>query len=366
MIDTQRMVSRFFRYVKCPSESLHERNFCILLAKEMEDLGYKVVREEVGDKFGSDGFNIYTSIKGTYEKEPLLLCSHLDTVSPGAGIQPVLQDGVITSQKDTILGADDKSGIAVIMELLEMMRDNKPSRTIEVLFTLTEETGMYGSRYTDCSRFVSRQAIVLDSSGPLSNLINRSPLVDYLHIEITGKAAHAGISFNDGIHALKAAAEMVAAIPVGYVDDLSEINISNFLAPCKENVVCAKASFDMEIRCFSRQRFKEHMSFVKNIIQKTSEKYGTTYTLRVTENADCVYTPEDAPLIGLLREAFHKKGFPLHLSPTFGVSDICNLSAAGMQSVNMSVGYNKPHSVEESLSVDLMQTVAEILEDIIW
>ncbi|MHB1315154.1 MAG: M20/M25/M40 family metallo-hydrolase [Christensenellales bacterium] len=364
MLDTKRLISRFLRYVACPSESLHEGDFCRLLEKEIKDMGYDVLREETGDKFGSDGFNLYTRIQGGSEKESILLCAHMDTVSPGTGIEPVIHDGVITA-KNTILAADDKSGVAVIMELLEAFRDQKPARTVEVLFTLSEEIGMLGSRYSDYSRMVSKQAVVLDSCGPLCNIINKAPLVAYLHIEVFGRAAHAGISFNDGIHALKAAADMVSAIPVGYVDEISEINVSNFLAPCKENVVCPKATFDMEIRSFSRQRYEEHLDFIKNVITKTSGAYGTTYTLRVTENGDCVYTPENSPVIALLREAYKKKGIEIKLCPTYGVSDICNISAAGMQAVNISVGYDKPHSVQESIAVKAFETVAEILYDLV-
>ena len=120
-MNKQRLLDRFLRYINCPSESGSERSFCELIEQELSALGLEVKRGEVGEKCGSNGFNLYAFLPG--DGEPLLLSAHLDTVSPGVGIRPVIEDGVIRSSGDTILGADDKSGVAAILEALETLHE---------------------------------------------------------------------------------------------------------------------------------------------------------------------------------------------------------------------------------------------------
>ena len=111
-MDAARLTERFLRYVQCSSESGNEKDFCLLMEEEFKRLGIDFLRDTVGDAIGSNGWNLIASIPG--EGEPILFSCHMDTVTPGKGIRPIVDNGVIRSAGDTILGADDKSGIAAV------------------------------------------------------------------------------------------------------------------------------------------------------------------------------------------------------------------------------------------------------------
>ncbi|MDL2236001.1 M20/M25/M40 family metallo-hydrolase, partial [Christensenellaceae bacterium OttesenSCG-928-L17] len=188
-MDKARLLERFLRYIACESESGNEQQFCEMIEADLNKVGFAVYRDKVGNRCNSNGWNIFATMPG--EGEPLLFSAHLDTVSPGAGIRPVVKDGVIYSDGSTILGADDKSGVAAILEAAEsLVERNARRRPVEVLFTVCEEVGLKGSQYADYSNIKSKEAVVLDSST-LRGIINRAPANTHLYITVHGKSAHA-------------------------------------------------------------------------------------------------------------------------------------------------------------------------------
>ena len=273
-MNPDRLVRRFMRYVQCDSESGHEQAFCRLLEEEGARLGVNFWRDPVGERAGSDGWNLGASIPGT--GSPVLFSCHLDTVAPGRGIQPVVADGVIRSGGETVLGADDKSGVAAVMEALEsILESGKPHRPVELLFSVCEEVGLKGAKYADYSRFASKEALVLDNDAP--GLINhRAPANVHLHIQVQGRAAHAAVSHGEGIRALKAAAAAIAQIPCGAPDGDTVMNVANFLAPGPTNVVPAQASFDMEIRSFVEEKLQGYIQQTRQALDAACGQYGAS------------------------------------------------------------------------------------------
>ncbi len=360
-MNKQRLLDRFLRYINCPSESGSERSFCELIEQELSALGLEVKRGEVGEKCGSNGFNLYAFLPG--DGEPLLLSAHLDTVSPGVGIRPVIEDGVIRSSGDTILGADDKSGVAAILEALETVQEGGLAhRPVEVLFSICEELGLLGAKYADYSLFHSKQAIVFDSSAN-GAVVNRSPANVVLHIAFQGKSAHAGVAPEQGIHALKAAAEAVSHIPCGHVDELTVMNVANFLAPGKTNVVPAQASFDMEIRSFEEETLQKHLRETEQAVKDACEKFGTQYTLSLDRHSDVLYVPEDCKLVTDLFEVYRRLGAEPFCKSTYGGCDATWLFANGIDAVNVGTGMTNAHSTSELIAVsDLERTASLVVE----
>lgn len=363
-MNRQRLLERFLRYIKCDSESGNEKQFCILLENELKALGLTVVRDEVGEKCGSNGWNIYARQEGKLSEDGTLFCCHLDTVTPGVGIRPVIADGVIRSSGDTILGADDKSGIAVILEALESILETgeKPERPVECLFTLCEELGLRGAANADFSLLQSKQAVVLDSGGYLGNITHRSPSMMNMTITFYGKATHAGVDFDNGIHALKAAAKVVNDLELGYVDDLSVRNISNFLSPGKTNVVADKASFDMEVRCFTEDGMAGHLQEIEEKCKESCAKFGTTYTITYDPHGKACHVPEDRPFVQKMMQHYREMGIEPNLRTTYGGSDTSKLFEGGIDAVNISTGMEEGHSVNEHIAIADLETVCGFVE----
>lgn len=358
-MDAARLTERFLRYVQCSSESGNEKDFCLLMEEEFKRLGIDFSRDTVGDAIGSNGWNLIASIPG--EGEPILFSCHMDTVTPGKGIRPIVDNGVIRSAGDTILGADDKSGIAAVMEALEsILEEGACHRPVELLFSLCEEKGLLGARHADYSRLKSKEALVLDT-GEIGRVVNRAPAIVHLHIRVNGKASHAGTEPEKGVHALKAAAEAIANITCGHADDMSVMNVANFVSTGATNVVPDLATFDMEIRSFTEELLQKHIRDAEGALQKACRTYGATYELALERQCDPLYVPEDASLLTSIREMYADMGIHVKVEGTFGGCDATWLNANGIQALNTGTGMRQCHSVNESITLADLNTITRLV-----
>lgn len=362
-LNTQRLIERFFRYVRCSSESGNEKEFCLLIEDELRLLGFDIYRDEVGSKCGSNGWNIIAGLEGN--GEPLLLSAHLDTVTPGVNIKPELKDGVIYSDGTTILGADDKAAIAAVLEAVEMIiEEDRPHNSVEVLFSICEELGLLGAKYADYKLIKSKAALVLDNER-IGEIINRNPANIKVYFTVRGRSAHAGMAPEQGIHALKAAAQAVNSIKVGRVDDITVMNISNFLSPGKTNIVADTASFDMEIRSFSEETAQKHIKAAEKAVKEACKDYGATYEMRVERCSYVINVPDDSSLIDMVREAFKKAGRECFIAESFGGCDATHIFANGIEVVNLGVGMSDVHSCSEHIAVKDLETITEVIYHIL-
>ena len=359
-MNTSRLTDRFVRYVSCDSESKNERSFCELIETELAALGLSVKRDQAaGEKSGSNGWNVYASLPG--QGEPILFSAHMDTVGPGVGIRPVIKDGVIRSSGDTILAADDKAGIAAVMEALEIIKEqNLTHRPIEVLFSVCEELGLLGAKHADYSMIKSKQAVVLDSSL-MGSLVNESPAKIEVHVEVTGKATHAAIEPSKGINAIKAAAAAVANIPCGFVDEYTVMNVANFLSPGKSNVVPEKASFNIDMRSFSNERLDMHVANVEAALKAACEPVGATYKIDIDRQSDILFVPPNSPLMERLQKVYTGLGIKPDIQKTYGGSDATWLFFNGIDAVNIGTGMADVHSTDEYISVADMETTLKVV-----
>lgn len=361
-MNSERLLERFKKYISCPSESRHEKNFCILIEEELKKLGLEVWRDEIGDAIGSDGWNVHACLPG--EGDPMLFSCHLDTVSPGVCIKPVIKDGVIYSDGTTILGADDKSGIAIVMEAIEsIIESGSKHRTVEVMFSLCEELGLLGAMHADYSKIKSKNAIVLDS-GQSGCIINMSPAQIKLHFEITGKASHAGVAPDKGIHALKAAAEAVYNIPCGNVDEYSVMNVSNFISAGETNVVAPNASFDMEIRSFSEDLLKAHWDASVKAVEDACKKYGASFSHTYEKHSDLLHVPKTTAFVKELIKKYEALGKTARVTKTYGGCDATYLNANGIKAVNIGTGMQEAHSVTEHMAIKDFEFTAAFIESV--
>lgn len=358
-MNSRRLTERFIRYAECGSESGNEADFCKLLEDELRDFGLAVKRDNNVALETSNGWNVFARLAG--EGDAILFSAHTDTVSPGNNIRPVIVNGIIRSSGDTILGADDKAAIAAVMEALEEITECDAShRPIEVLFSVCEEIGMLGAKYADYGNITSRKAIVLDSDN-LGEIINRNPANVVLHFKVFGKSAHAGLAPQEGIHALKAAAEAVVNIPVGNVDTISVMNISNFISEGKTNIVADEATFDMEIRSFEEDKLQKHISKSIKTLEDACIKFGASFEMSIERHSDVLNVPEDSALIAEIKKAFGILGVDYKVTSSFGGCDATYLFANGIEVVNLGIGMQAVHSCDENISISDLETTTKLV-----
>ena len=176
MINEKRLLDTFIGYAMIDSETKNEKAMGEKLVEDLKALGLEVKTDKAGEGFGSNGFNVCAYLPGTIPGEPTIMCAHMDTVTPGNGIKPLIDDGIIHTDGSTILSGDDKSGIAAIMEAVKVIKEqNLPCRNTEILFTIGEEGGMNGVKNMDLSMIKGKEAMVFDASGDVGKILTCGP-----------------------------------------------------------------------------------------------------------------------------------------------------------------------------------------------
>ncbi len=370
MVNTKRMLDLFFEMVQVTSLSKNERVFCDFLKPILLELGGELYEDNAGVKTGGNCGNLFVTfprdpLEGTGGcNTPLILNAHMDTVSPGVGIVPVMKgDNTVVSKGDTILGADDKAGIALIIEVLRALRDTGQSlRNIEALFTVSEEIGLVGAKHLEHERLNGKHCIAFDS-GKTSALILRAPALNLLKFNVYGKEAHAGVCPELGINAIMVAAEAISNMTLGRIDKDTTANIGLIEGGRATNIVPNKVTITGEARSHDlnklQKQTQEMRQCVKNAVEKYADKGGRVrFTEEINMDFPLLSTPEDGFLVSQILSASEDLGLKLSLDAAGGGSDANIFQSYGIESVIMGMGMEHPHTTNESLSVTNLETAA--------
>lgn len=355
----ENVVERMMRYIKCSSASGNEADFYRLLESELKALGC-FVSPCLRTGSGLSVPNLYARLPG--HGEPLLFSAHMDTVQHDGEIEPYIEDGVVRSKGNSILGADDKSGVAAIMEAItHLIGANKAHAPIEILFTVGEETGMTGSRFADYAMLKSKYGYVFDSSAPFGSVIIRSPQMRQYRFCVRGKAAHAAIHPELGVNALVAAANMISAVEWGRRGDASTLNVGNLKAEGATNVICAYAEFDIETRSFEPDGAAALGESIRAEAQAISKRYGAELTVEERLRIPGFSMGHDAPALIPLIRAFSHHGVVPTLTTSYGGSDANYLNQNGISTVNVSTGMRESHSAGEHISTGELKQITNMI-----
>ncbi|MDI7275201.1 MAG: M20/M25/M40 family metallo-hydrolase [Anaerolineae bacterium] len=352
MIDEQRLVSSFLALARIDSLSSQEQEVGEWVAAALRDLGAEVERDEVGNLLGR------LSGRG----EPLLLNAHLDTVGPVGGIEPVLADGVIRSDGRTILGADDKAGVAIILEVVRAATEHGvPLPPLDLLFTVQEEIGLRGARAFDMSRLRAREGIGLDSGGVPGTVAVSAPTHDNLTAIVHGAAAHAGAEPEKGISAIVVAAEAITRMPLGRIDEETTANIGLISGGRALNIVPDLVEVKGEARSRDPARLEAQVRSMVSAFEEAAARHGATVDVEVTRVYVGYRLGPDEPIIRLLAAGAAEAGLELNCIATGGGSDANIFNAAGIRIVNISCGMDQVHTTHEQIAVGEMVRCAEWL-----
>ncbi|RJW54345.1 M20/M25/M40 family metallo-hydrolase [Clostridiales bacterium TF09-2AC] len=371
MVNRNRLLETFMEYVRIDSESGDEREMCLKVEQDLKALGADVIRQGNAQDTHSNGWNLLCTLKGSDGLPPLILSAHLDTVSPGKGIEPVLgQDGVLRSKGPTILGGDDKCGVAAMVELARSLKDHPvPHRTVQLIFTVGEESGQYGAKALEKDRSLleTGNALVLDSSGPPGRMVISAPGHTVIRAVITGKASHAGNRPLEGISAITTAARAVAAMKLGKVDEETTANIGTLSAVGATNVVNPRTEFIAEARSRNKEKLKAQTDHMTDCLKAACHESGAALDYEIEHLYEGFDIPEDHPFLLELSGIFRSMGISPFTASSGGGSDANALNAMGIMAVNLGVGMTRGHSTEEELAeTDLYDTARFLWEAAIY
>ena len=375
MIDTERLTEEFARQAAISSPSFREGEMARYLTERLHRMGAEVFMDGAGERVGGESGNLIAAFPARgKEGAPLMLSVHMDTVGPAARVVPLLTDGVFTSAGETILGADDKAGIAEIIEALEVVRENNiPHGPIEVVVTVCEEVGLLGAKHLDFSRISSRRGLALDTSG-VDLLIHRAPAANKMRFEITGREAHAGIAPEKGISAIEVAAAAVASMHLGRIDGETTANIGTIQGGQATNIVAKKVILEGEARSHDPEKLTrqtEHMiSCLEEAARKLAREFdGETFTPEVKTEVVTDYpamaVPLEGSIIQLVQEASSRLQRPLEIRAAGGGSDANIFNGQGIETVILGTGMTNVHSADECVRVEDMARVAGLLVEVI-
>ncbi|GHU80197.1 hypothetical protein FACS1894191_4870 [Clostridia bacterium] len=361
-MNRKRLLDTFCELVAIDSPSLDERLMCEHLKKRLSGLGFELYEDGAGESIGGACGNLYGWLDGDESLEPLLFSAHMDTVEPARGKRAVLHaDGSITSVGDTVLGADDASGIAAILEAVQSVRESGVRcGPIEVLFPVAEELYGLGSSVFDYSRIRSREAYVLDLTGRVGNAANKAPTILGFTAAVTGKAAHAGFASADGVHAIAAAAAAITRIPMGQVDDETTCNIGMIEGGAASNIVPDRCIVKGEIRSYSHEKALARAEAVKRELEAAAKALGGGAEVDVVCHIKAYETPAGHRVAARLEAACKALGLPFALHPTFGGSDNNNFARHGITGLVLSSAMEGCHSRDEHTSAEALESLAKL------
>ena len=228
----------FTELAAIPSPPGEERQVADAVTRYLVDLGLRVDEDDAGETVGSTMGNVYAGVAGNADGTPLFLCAHLDTVPPTGPIDPVVDDGVVRNAAGTILGADNKSAVAVMLEATRrVLAENRPHAGIELLFTPKEEVGLLGAAAFDYTRLTAQIGYVYDQAAPIGQIVLGAPTHRNVFATFSGQAAHAGMAPEEGRSAILAAARAIADLRLGRIDEETTANVGTIHGGTAGNII---------------------------------------------------------------------------------------------------------------------------------
>ena len=351
---SQRMIDQFMEMVRIPSDSGNEAEFITYLEKEFTKLGAQTQIDSYGNLVAK------LPAKGTDCTVPILLSCHADTVKPGVGIEPVLDDGVIRSKGDTILGADDKAGIA---EMLEALRTAPVHPPIEAAISRQEEVGLHGVKNMDFSLIKAKKGFLLDNDT-LDTIVIGGPSYFTIDVEVTGRAAHAGMEPEKGINAIQAAARAISVLNLGRLDHETTANVGVIEGGIIRNGVPEKASFLAECRSLDHDKAAALAREMEKTIYDEVKKYGAKVGIKVNNLCRAVDIPEDSETVQVAQKALKTVGVEAKTTFITGFTDASIYNNQGIEMAVVGIGARLEHSCQEHIQVADMEKALGMLVEI--
>lgn len=371
MIDEERLGKRFAALARIDSESGSEALIAKMLERELTDLGATVMFDDAGAKVNGDCGNLVAKFDGNTDADPVLLSGHMDTVVPGKGVKVIFNDGVFTSDGTTILGSDDKSALAIILEVMQVVKENKmPCPPVEVVMTVCEEVGLLGAKHLDYALLTSKFGYILDAVDT-QGIVNRAPAANKISAKIYGRAAHAGGSPEKGVSAIYAASCAVAKLKLGRLDAETTCNLGLISGGAATNIVPEYVEIHGEARSHDPEKLDNVTETIVSTFEQTMAELqaeGDTLPrveMFVENDFPNTRIPEDHLVIKLAQKAATNLGRAMACQTSGGAADANIFFGKGIAAGVIGTGMTDVHTLKESIALKDMVKCAELVLEIL-
>lgn len=370
-VHRERLAATFTELCEIASPSRQEERISQQLQKIFRELGpTEIIEDDSSGRTGSQCGNLVIRFAGTLDLEPIFFSCHMDTVQPGENIRVKRVGDLFTSAGDTILGSDDKSGLAACIEAMQQLREtHRPHRPVEFVITTCEEIGLLGAKALDPSLIRAREGYALDSSG-FARVITHAPAANRLTITVEGVAAHAGLHPEWGVNALILAARALALVPCGRIDEETTANFGTINGGAASNIVPERVVIEGEVRSHSMEKLARVTEEIRRIFSETVAAWTDPAGAAKGRPRVQVEIYEDFPIMALGRDdrvvrrvdaAARNIGMDLSYEKAGGGSDANIFNGRGLATAIIATGMTNVHSTSEQVTLVDMADLTRLL-----
>jgi tripeptide aminopeptidase len=362
--EEHRMLDRFVRLCEIPSPTGRERAVADAVLGELRDLGIEVKEDRAAGPARAGAGNLIGLIPGRKEGS-VMLAAHLDTVPHEEPIEVVFEDGAFRSRGDTILGADDKAAVTVLVELAARHAKSPPAVGLELVFTVAEEDGLRGAKELDLDALRAPFGFVLDHASRIGDVITAAPTHKRLRADFEGSEAHAGIRPEAGRSAIAAAAAAIAQMKLGRLDEATTANVGVIAGGTASNVVPSHCRLEAEARSLDDERASSTIGAMVDACTWAAGEHECDVDVAVDEVFRGYRLRSSAAPVAVAVAALARCGIEPREIATGGGSDANAFCAAGFECVLLANGTEANHTPEESVAAERIVQMLEVCEALI-
>ncbi|WP_226667688.1 tripeptidase T [Metabacillus litoralis] len=367
MINKKRLLDEFLELVQVDSETKNEAEIAKVLKEKFSSLDVDVVEDNTMAITGHGAGNLVCTLPATKEGvDTIYFTSHMDTVVPGNGIKPSIKDGYVITDGTTILGADDKAGLAAMLEAIKTLKEQSIQHgKIEFVITVGEESGLVGAKALDPSLMTAKFGYALDSDGKVGTIIVAAPTQAKVRATIYGKTAHAGVAPEKGVSAITIAAKAISKMPLGRIDHETTANIGRFEGGTQTNIVCDLVHILAEARSLIPEKMEKQVGAMKEAFENVAAEMGGRAEVEVEVMYPGFKFADGDHVVEVAKRAAAKIGRDSELQTSGGGSDANVIAGNGIPTVNLAVGYEEIHTKNEKMPIEELEKTAELVLSII-
>jgi tripeptide aminopeptidase len=357
-----RALETFLDLVRISSPTGRERGVAEYVVEALRAAGCEVRVDDTTAQTGADTGNVIATLPGSLPGPVVALCAHMDCVQPCEDVVPVVVEGVVRSAGDTVLGGDDKVGVAAILEVMQRLAgSDEPRVTVKAVLTVSEEEGLKGAKALASADAAAGLCLVLDGDGPVGGIVTAAPTHYTFAASFIGRAAHAGVEPEKGVSAITMAADAIGRMALGRIDEITTANIGTIAGGSATNVVAPTCTVTGECRSRARDRVERVREAMDAAMRAAAHDAGGTVEVSWTLEYEGFTLAPDDPAVALVAAACADVGVEPRLFATGGGSDANVLAALGVPTLVLSCGMTKVHTVDEELPVADLDRLVDLL-----
>lgn len=369
MVNKERIIHTFLELVQIDSETGKEQEIQPILKSKFQSLGLNVVEDNANEDPRLGANNLICTLASNINKndiDKIYFSSHMDTVVPGVNVKPTINDdGYIYSDGTTVLGADDKAGLAALIELIQVMQEqNTPHGQIQFIITVGEESGLLGAKAINSELIDADFGYAVDASSPIGSTVIAAPTQMKVDATIYGKTAHASVP-DQGVSAINIAAKAISKMHLGKIDEETTANIGRFEGGSATNIVANKVTLNAEARSHSDEKVESQVAHMKSVFENTAQSFGCSADVRVTKSYPGFQIDENDHVIDIAKKSASSLGLNPKAVIANGGSDGNIFNLLGVPTVIIGIGYENIHTTKERIATQNLVLLAQQLLKIV-